>query len=192
MFMSKQVTDKDIIEAAADNRVEHNSEVIVAIRTVQQSQVQLNVLADQKANINIGFTLLFLSLNQSSMVADAATVGIVRWGVVLVTLLVVASLTLALLVVAPRTNRLRIREPGQMGNPFYFGMFTQIDQDVYVDHMLSTMQQDKRARRMMLVDVYQIGQVLTRKYRLLRFSYSFLALSALLSAALFIYKMLSS
>ena len=190
--MSKELTDPDMIESDADTRVEHNSEVIVAIRTVQQSQVQLNVLADQKANINIGFTLLFLSLNQSSMVADAATVGIVRWGVVLVTLLVAASLTLALLVVAPRTNRLRIREPQQMGNPFYFGMFTQISQDVYVDHMLSTLIQDKRARRMMLVDVYQIGQVLTRKYRLLRFSYSFLALSALLSAALFIYKMLGS
>ena len=192
MFMSKKLTEADTIEPAVDTRVEHNSEVIVAIRTVQQSQVQLNVLADQKANINIGFTLLFLSLNQSSIVADATTVGIVRWGVVVVTLLVVASLTLALLVVAPRTNRLRIREPQQMANPFYFGMFTQIDQDVYVDHMLSSMLEDKRARRMMLVDVYQIGQVLTRKYRLLRFSYSFLALSALLSASLFIYKMLSS
>ena len=108
------------------------------------------------------------------------------------TLLVAASLTLSLLVVAPSTNRSRIREPQQMGNPFYFGMFTQLKQDVYVDHMLSSLIEDKRARRMMLVDVYQIGQVLTRKYRLLRFSYSFLALSALLSAALFIYKMLSS
>jgi hypothetical protein len=192
MFMSKDFTDPDIIEPTADTRVEHNSEVIVAIGTVQQSQVQLNVLADQKANINIGFTLLFLSLNQSSIVADAATVGIVRWGVLVVTLLVAASRTLALLVVTPRTNRLRIREPQQMGNPFYFGMFTQLKQDVYVDHMLSSLLEDKRARRMMLVDVYQIGQVLTRKYRLLRFSYSFLALSALLSAALFIYKMLSS
>ena len=78
MFISKEFTDPDVIEPTADTRVEHNSEVIVAIGTVQQSQVQLNVLADQKANINIGFTLLFLSLNQSSIVADAATVGIVR------------------------------------------------------------------------------------------------------------------
>ena len=51
--MSKEFTDPDINEPAVDTSVEHNSEVIVAIRTVQQSQVQLNVLADQKANINI-------------------------------------------------------------------------------------------------------------------------------------------
>ncbi|MDC1286770.1 DUF5706 domain-containing protein [Gammaproteobacteria bacterium] len=190
--MSKEIPDIDNIDVNADtDTVEHSSEVIVAMRTVQQSQVQLNVLADQKANINIGFTLLFLSLSQSSMVADVTTGGVARWGVVLVTVLIATSLTLALLVVSPRTNRLRIREPKQMGNPFYFGMFTQLDQDTYVDYMLSHLKQDKQARRMMLVDVYQIGRVLQRKYQLLRFSYSFLALSALLSATLFVYETLS-
>jgi len=190
--MSKEITDVDNIDINADtDAVEHSSEVIVAMRTVQQSQVQLNVLADQKANINIGFTLLFLSLSQSSMVADVTTGGVARWGVVLVTVLIATSLTLALLVVSPRINRLRIREPKQMGNPFYFGMFTQLDQDTYVDYMLTHLKQDKQARRMMLVDVYQIGRVLKRKYQLLRFSYSFLALSALLSATLFVYKTLS-
>jgi hypothetical protein len=186
--MSTEIND---LEDSDIDAVEHNSEVITTMRTVQQSQVQLNVLADQKANINIGFTLLFLSLSQSSMVADAATDGVARWGVVLVTVLIAISLTLALLVVSPRTNRLRISEPQQMGNPFYFGMFTQLDQGTYVDYMLTNLKQDKEARRMMLVDVYQIGCVLKRKYRLLRFSYSFLALSALLSATLFVYKTLA-
>ena len=53
--MSKEFTDPDTIEPATDTRVEHNSEVFVAIRTVQQSQLQINLLADQKANINIGY-----------------------------------------------------------------------------------------------------------------------------------------
>jgi hypothetical protein len=191
-LMSAELSDPDDSDIDADaDAVEHNSEVITAIRTAQQSQVQLNVLADQKANINIGFTLLFLSLSQSSMVADAATEGLTRWGVVLVTVMIAISLTLALLVVSPRINRLRIRKPQQMDNPCYFGMFTQIDQDSYVDYMLTQLKQDKHARRMLLVDVYQIGSVLKRKYQLLRFSYGFLASSALLSAALFIYRTLS-
>jgi hypothetical protein len=66
-----------------------------------------------------------------------------------------------------------------------------IDQGVYVDYMLANLKLDKEARRMMLVDWCQIGCVLKRKYRLLRFSYSFLASSALLSATLFVYKTLS-
>jgi hypothetical protein len=191
--MSKELPDFDDSDIDAEIKtVEHSSEVITSVRTMQQSQVQLNVLADQKANINIGFTLLFMSLSQSSMVADAATEGLTRWGIIMVTVLIAISLTLALLVVSPRTNRLRIREPQQMGNPSYFGMFTQIDQDSYVDYMMTQLKQDKHARRMILVDVYQIGCVLKRKYRLLRFSYSFLALGALLSATLFVYKTLTN
>ena len=109
--MSTELTDLDEIDIDA---IEHSSEVITAVRTVQQSQVQLNVLADQKANINIGFTLLFMSLSQSSMVADAATEGLTRWGVVLVTVLIAISLTLALLepVPFPTVSRRTLNQAG--------------------------------------------------------------------------------
>ena len=183
--MGEEPLEVDITDA------ELTDEIIVALRTVQQSQVQLNVLADQKANINIGFTLLFLTLSQSSLVAEAAALSEVRWGVIVVTLTVAISLTLALLVVSPRTGGPRIRKGEQIPNPFYFGMFTQLDQGSYVDYMIANLDHNHKARRMMLVDIYQIGRVLKRKYRLLRFSYAFLALSALLSAALFAYRLLS-
>jgi hypothetical protein len=181
--LGKEILEFDITE-------EHSDEVIVALRTVQQSQVRLNVLADQKANINIGFTLLFITLSQTPLVAAATTQVVVRWGVIAVILSVATSLILALLVVSPRVGGARIRKAEQMENPFYFGMFTQLDQDSYVDYMLSNLNSDQEARRMLLVDVYQIGRVLKHKYRLLRFSYGFLALSAMLSAALFAYKTL--
>ncbi len=70
--MSTELPDLDEIDIDA---VEHSSEVITAVRTVQQSQVQLNVLADQKANINIGFTLLFMSLSQSSIICMTTMVS---------------------------------------------------------------------------------------------------------------------
>ena len=170
--------------------IKSSDDVIVALRTVQQNQVRLNVLADQKANINIGFTLLFITLGQAPQLASLSADALLNWGVILVTVAIAASLTLALLVVAPRVGGSRIREPGEMANPFYFGMFTQLDQDSYVDYMLTSMNDDLDARRMLLVDIYQIGRVLQRKYRLLRFSYGFLALAAILSALLLAYKSL--
>jgi hypothetical protein len=185
--MGKEPLEFDI------NDIEHSDEVIVALRTVQQSQVHLNVLADQKANINIGFTLLFITLSQTPLVVEATNQAIVlRWGVILVMLLVALSLTLALLVVSPRIGGPRINTAEQMANPFYFGMFAQLDQNSYVDYMMANLNRDQEARRMLLVDIYQIGRVLKRKYRLLRFSYSFLALSAILSATLFVYRTLAA
>ena len=183
--MGKEPIEFDINDVKASN------DVIVALRTVQQSQVRLNVLADQKANINIGFTLLFITLGQAPQLASLTTDAVLNWGVILVTVAIAASLTLALLVVAPRVGGRRIRQPADMANPFYFGMFTQLEQETYVDYMMTSMQRDEDARRMLLVDIYQIGRVLQRKYRLLRFSYGFLALAAILSALLFAYKSLA-
>ncbi len=71
-------------------------------------------------------------------------------------------------------------------------MFSQLDQQSYVDYMLENLNHNHKARHMLLVDIYQIGHVLKRKYRLLRFSYGFLALSAISSTALLTYKTLSS
>jgi len=177
--MGKEIVDFDITEA------DDSDEVIVALRTVQQSQVRLNVMADQKAHINIGFTLLFITLSQSPALLETVTHGLIRWGMIAVTLAVAVSMILALMVVFPRTGGERIHRPEQMVNPFYFGMFAQLDQDSYVDYMLKNMHQNQQARRMLLVDIHQIGQVLQRKYRLLRMSYGFLALSAISSAGLF-------
>jgi hypothetical protein len=167
-------------------------EVIVALRTVQQSQVRLNVMADQKAHINIGFTLLFITMSQSPALLETVTHSFIRWGIIAVTLFVAVSLILALMVVFPRTGGERILRPEQMVNPFYFGMFAQLDQQTYIDYMLENMSRNEQARRMMLVDIYQIGRVLQRKYRLLRMSYGFLALSAFSSAALFVWQVLAN
>jgi hypothetical protein len=71
-------------------------------------------------------------------------------------------------------------------------MFSQLDQQVFVDYMLNSLNHNEQARRMLLVDIYQIGQVLRRKYRLLRLSYGFLALSAISSTILLTYKTLGS
>ena len=181
---------KEPLEFSIDD-VEGSDEVIVALRSVQQSQVRLNVLADQKANINIGFTLLFITLSQTALVMDAAQqANVLRWGLILVNVSVALSLTLALLVVSPRISGSRIKKADQMSNPFYFGMFTQLDQGSYVDYMLTHLTRNQQARRMMLVDVYQIGQVLKRKYFLLRLSYGFLALSGILSAVMLAIKTL--
>jgi hypothetical protein len=54
------------------------------------------------------------------MVADASTDGVAGRGVVLVTVLIAVSLTLALLVVSLHVGGNRIRGPEQMANPFYF------------------------------------------------------------------------
>ena len=169
-----------------------SDDVIVALRTAQQHQVQLNVLADQKANINIGFTLFFVTLTQSQLSLADGQSAILRIGFVLLILTIATSLLLALFVVLPRTGKLRIQNPEQMSNPFFFGMFTQLPQAEYVDYLTRSLDDNPTARRLLAADIYQIGTVLKRKYRLLRYSYGFLGLSAVIAVVLYCYRILGS
>lgn len=168
-----------------------SDDVVVALRTAQQHQVQLNVLADQKANINIGFTLFFVTLTQSQLAIVDGQPAILRAGFALLILTIATSLLLALAVVLPRTGKLRITDPQQMSNPFYFGMFTQIPQAEYVDYLTRLLDDNPTARRLLAADIYQIGLVLKRKYRLLRYSYGFLGLGAVIAVALYGYRILA-
>ena len=170
---------------------EESDDVVVALRTAQQHQVQLNVLADQKANINVGFTLFFVTLTQSQLAAIDGQPVIQRAGFALLILTIAISLLLALIVVLPRTGKLRIRDPEQMTNPFYFGMFTQLPQAEYVDYLTRLLGDNPTARRLLAADIYQIGTVLKRKYRLLRYSYGFLGLGAVIAVALYGYRILA-
>ncbi len=169
-----------------------SDDVIVALRTTHQHQVQLNVLADQKANINLGFTLFFITLTQSQFTLAQGEADFLRYGFVLLTLVIATSLLLALIVVLPRTGRTRIRRVEDMTNPLYFGMFSQLPQQDYVTYLEQCIAGNAEARRMLSVDIYQIGLVLRRKYRLLRFSYGFLALSVIIAVVLYCYKILNS
>ncbi len=169
-----------------------SDDVIVALRSAHQHQVQLNVLADQKANINLGFTLFFITLTQSQFSLIEGEVNFLRYGFVLLTLTIATSLLLALAVVLPRTGSTRIRKVHEMSNPLYFGMFSQVSQRDYENYIQSHVSNNAEARRVLSVDIYQIGRVLQRKYRLLRFSYAFLALSTVIAVSLYCYKILSA
>ena len=171
---------------------EDTDDVIVALRTAQQHQVQLNVLADQKANINIGFTLFFISLTQSQISPGADAPDFIRFWFMLSILSIALSLLLALIVVLPRIGKTRIKKPQQMSNPFYFGLFSQLKQEEYVNYLAERLQNNRSAREMLTVDIYQIGLVLNRKYRLLRFSYGFLALSVVIAVSLYCYRLLAA
>ena len=175
---------------AGDLVADQAQDVIVALRSAQQHQVQLTVLADQKANINIGFTLFLITLNLEQIFDAIGEGGWIRVGAVLLFLAIASSLLLALFVVLPRIGKRRIERPEQMTNPFFFGMFSQLPQKVYVDYLVGELRDNASARRMLAEDIYQIGTVLRRKYRLLRLSYAFLATGVALAVILFCMKIL--
>lgn len=137
-------------------------DAIHLIRTTQQIQVQLSAMADHKASILMGatFVVFTITLNQTSK-GEIAPEMLVLAGFALL------SAALAVLAVLPAVKP----KPGAPLNLLFFGSFTQLEQDEYIDRLIEHMQEEEEIYRTMARDIYQNGAVLRRK------KYYFLALA---------------
>jgi len=160
-----------------------STDAIHLIRTNQQMQLQLSQMADQKASMLMGATFLVFTL----------TVGQLRAGgaMMVPTAILAASAFLsalfAILTVLPKVTHVD-GAVGPDANLLFFGIFTALPEEEFVDRVLRRMESDETTYRTMLRDTYQAGSVLqNRKYRFLGYAYrTFLAgmvLTAIAAAA---------
>jgi hypothetical protein len=136
------------------------------VRTAIQANLTLSQMADQKASLLMGATFVVFTI----------AVGQAARGPVPLTLLVLAGFAFlsACCAVAAVLPSVRATSPAADGrrNLLFFGVFTQLDEDQFVEEVLDQLHADETVFRTMLRDVYQNGQVLQRKkYRLLGWAY---------------------
>ena len=157
---------------------DRQGDVIYVLRTTQQHHVMLGMIADRKANIILGAFLIFITVTQK--MADNNGLELPLW---VLTGFFTLSALFALLVIAPRFRN-TTKKPGA-GNLLFFGTFAGMGQEEYIEQLNSQLQDNEQARQLIMKDIYQIGQVLDKKYKNLRYSYASLALGITASVLAF-------
>jgi len=155
-------------------------DVIYTLRTAQQHQVQLSLIADQKANIIIGVTMIFLSAIQSQLFSNDFSSKVYFLPLIVLSIMISIAFFTAILVVLPRISNYKFKTPEEMPNPLFFGHYASLDEKTYSSYMLNLLKDNTSARELLIKDTYQIGLVLKKKYALLKYSYMFLATGVLI------------
>ncbi len=133
------------------------------VRTTQQIHVQLSAMADHKASILMGATFVIFTI----------TIGQARQASPPIPLLILGaaaffSAVFAVLAILPATHYRRV---GPI-NLLFFGSFTRLNQEEYLDAVVDQLGADETIYRTMARDIYQNGLVLERKkYRMLGYAY---------------------
>jgi len=154
-------------------------DAIHLIRTTQQIQVQLSAMADHKASILMGATFVIFTI----------TIGQARNGVPPVSLLILGGAAFfaaifAVLAVLPKTSS---GKHNPRPNILFFGTFSQMDEDAFVDEVTSRLRTEDSIYRTMARDIHQAGSVLqNKKYRMLAWAYRTFLLGLVASCAAFI------
>lgn len=131
---------------------------------MQQHHVALSSMADQKANILIGATLVLFAL----IVREGATIGMSVPLLILATSSFIAA-ALCVLAVIPS-----IGTPKQAGAPnmLFFGSFANYDEAEFKARMAPILADDATLHAAMLRDIHQLGCVLKhKKYKYLAWGY---------------------
>jgi hypothetical protein len=167
----------------ADNKAKpgaaYSPSAVHMMRQTQHAQMQLSGIADAKANILMGATFVIFTI----------TVGQSHDGPMPLPLLILGgaaffSAILAVLAVIPKVGRAR---SGTNRNLLFFGEFTEMDQEAFVEELTGRLKDDDTLFRTMARDIYQNGQVLRRKkYRLLGLAYQVFLLGLVGSCAAFV------
>lgn len=144
-------------------------------RTSYQTHNALSALADNKANIMISINGIIISILIASI---APRLGESSWLLLPTVVLLVGcviSMVYAVLAARPRVSRHPLSvEDARSGraNILFFGNFVRIPESDFVQGMEELMRNTDRVYLNMSRDIYALGHVLERKFRLLRVSYT--------------------
>jgi hypothetical protein len=172
----------ETISVADTNEAEGKTYALNAVhlmRTAQLAQLQLSAMADTKASILMGATFVIFTI----------TIGRAQGGSAPVPLLILGgaaflSAICAILAVLPKT---RAGGGGAKPNILFFGVFTRMDEDAFVEELLGRLKTDDSVYRTMARDIYQGGTVLqNKKYRMLGWAYRILLAGLVASCAAYI------
>lgn len=152
-----------------------NGDGIYVLRTTQQNQIQLNLVADQKANIVIGISLIFLTIAQTQLANLDPSESQFLVPLLVLSATMLCSFLMAVMVVAPKMTPSKIDHAAKLPNPLFFGFFYSVDEQDFTDHLQAQLRDNLTSRELLIRDIHQTGRVLRKKYRRLRFAYLFLA-----------------
>ncbi|MDX1477786.1 MAG: DUF5706 domain-containing protein [Saprospiraceae bacterium] len=163
-------------------------------RVSARNQIELIAIADNKANIITGINVILLSLI-IALFGSGYTLGGVP-AIQLIELVLpfailmsmcLASAIFAVLAAKPKL----IRPKGEAGRSIlFFHNFYQESLAEYMDEMRDLLQSRDRIYDQMIIDMYNNGLVLERKYRLLNISYALFLIGIICSVFAFVILML--
>ena len=163
-------------------------------RTSYRTHVELSAIADNKSNIMISINGIIISIVIASISPKIDANPWLLWPTAALLLSSLASLVYAILAARPRVSKNPVTLDdvrANRANILFFGNFNNMDKEEFVEGIEELIQDRRRIYDSMARDLYGLGQVLYKKYDLLRVSYTIFMTGIVIAVFLFIFVFLT-
>ena len=184
----KQAREKEKIAKARAKEVKPDRGVETMFRVTSRNHMELSNMADNKANIMISINAIIISIIVSAMVPklDKNTFLIIPTFVLLATCLL--TIIFATLSTRPKVTGGTFTKDDlkhRRVNLLFFGNFFKMKFEEFNHGMKELMEDREFLYGSMTKDIYYLGQVLGRKYKLVRISYNVFMIGLVMSLVAF-------
>ena len=167
-------------DQATDLRRTFSADGVHLLRTTQQMQYQLSQMADQKASMLLGITFVIFTISVGQAKLAQAQPALL---ILAATAFIAAFLTILAVLPSVKPGP----RPDSIRNILFFGSFTQLPEDEYVERLLAIVGDSRTVYEAFAHDIYQNGSVLAhKKYKLIGYAYRVMLVGLSLSFLAFI------
>ncbi|MGN6165647.1 MAG: Pycsar system effector family protein [Flavisolibacter sp.] len=163
--------------ASKDKRDVKNAErgVQTMFRTTSRNHLELSSMADSKAHILISVSSIILSVTLSFLLSRLAFYPEYIVPTIVLVLACLGAATFAILSTRPSVSKGRFTEEdirNKKTNLLFFGNFYRMQLEDYQWGMNQMIKDKEYLYNTMMMDIYYLGVVLAKKYKLLRIAYT--------------------
>lgn len=158
------------------------------LRLTSSNHIQLSEMADSKANILISINAIIISVILSVLLRKLQTDPYLTIPTIIFLLCAVITIVISILATRPKVNLGVFNEEdvfNKKTNLLFFGNFHKMKQEEYENAMRIMMKDSDYLYSSMVADIYHLGVVLGRKYKLVRLAYNVFMIGIIASVVAF-------
>ncbi|MEJ7610992.1 MAG: Pycsar system effector family protein [Ferruginibacter sp.] len=158
------------------------------LRLASSNHIQLSEMADSKANILISVNAIIISVILSVLLRKLQTDPYLTVPTIIFLFFSVLTIVIAILATRPKVNTGRFEDADVVNkktNLLFFGNFHKMTQTEYETAMRTMMKDADYLYSSMIQDIFHLGQVLGKKYRLIRIAYNVFMVGIIVSVLAF-------
>ena len=158
------------------------------LRLTSTNHIRLSEMADSKANILISVNAIIISLILSIVLRKLQTDPYLTIPAIIFLSTSVATIIVAILATRPKVSAGTFAEEDVVNkktNLLFFGNFHRMPMDKYENAMRTMMNDSDYLYSSIVQDIYNLGAVLGKKYRLIRIAYNLFMFGIIVSVLAF-------
>lgn len=160
-------------------------------RTALRNHIKLSDIADTKANILLSVNAIIISLALANLIPKLEQVSNrhLLWPTLVLILFSVASIILSIMSTRPNVTTGEFTDDqvrDKKVNLLFFGNFHKMPLDKYKNSVMNLLDEKDEVYESLIKDLYYLGLVLARKYKLLRWTYTIFMIGIIGSVLAFV------